>query len=266
MSNVKTINFGELSTQVESRLSFQPDPAVNKGLCIGGISDVRIEEIEVPKVKEDGSVSSWEFAGLKLPNLIIEFKQVNNDAKDKSERFLVSVEKPIGGKANGEALEVNVWEDLFIQQYNRLQHIVNALDAAGIQPLSKKLGAISISSNDEPQARIAKTKKLYEHFLKHIKGDGEKPKYDKVLFWMRVVANVDGNRYTLPTYVNKGFIEVITNGQNPKISIAPNDSLVLTPRRKKGEVAQAGEHGNAGAVSGTNAPKSVDDVLKGLGY
>lgn len=262
MSTVKTINFGDLSTNVESRLTFQPDANVNKGLCMGKILRVEIEEHEVPKLKEDGSLSAWEFAGHVLPTLIIEFKQINNDAKDTAERFLIHRETIVGGKSNGEPLEAKTWEDLITAQFNRLQHIVNVLDKAGVGTKSKNLGKFELSSADSVEVKITKTKKFFEHFVKQIKGDAEKPRYEGILFWMRVIAVPNSFRYYgLPAFVGQGFIEVIKQGTAPTIKIGVNDSIVLVSGKQK-----APAQNNMNLPENTGVPASVEDVLKNLGY
>jgi len=262
MSTVKTINFGDLSTNVESRLTFQPDANINKGLCMGKLIRIEIEEHEVPKLKEDGSISSWEFAGNVLPTLIFEFKQINNDPKDTAERFLIHRETIIGGKSNGEPLEPKTWEDLITAQYNRLQHIVNAFDKANIGTKSKNLNKFEMSNADSVEVKITKTRKFFEHFVKQIKGTEEKPRFENVLLWMRVIAIPNSFKYYgLPAFVGQGFLEVIKQGTAPTIKIGINDSLVLVSGKTKSVNTQKDIN-----TTSSDVPSTVEDVLKNLGY
>ena len=265
MSNeVKSINFGEVDVNVESRLNFQPDITINKGLCLGIITDVRIEEHDVPKVKDDGTISSWEFAGLKLHSLVIEFKQINADVKDTAERFLTYTEKIIGGKSNGEALDTKTWTDMNMEQFKRLQHIVNCLDRANVGTKSKKIANLSISPADTAEIRANKFKKMMEHFLKQIKGEGEKARYEGVVFWMRVVADYSTQKYyKLPDFVGQGFIEVVEKGKGSTIKLANNDTIELAVG--KGRPAKDMNHTGGQAGNAAPAPASVDDVLANLG-
>jgi len=265
--DLNKISFGEVSTEVESRLGFKPDAAINNGLCVGSIINVELKEHDVPKQLEDGTPSAWEFAGMKTFSIDIEYIQTNVIAGDSSQRFLTQRETMVSAtKATGEPLDVKVWNSLIMQQFARLQHIVNGLDAAKIAPLSKKISAIDLSYDDAPELRIQKLKKLYEYFVEAITGlnakskPEDKPRYEGLKFWMRVIAHpTRGSYFTLPDFVGKGYLEVVRKGVNASIELAPNDTITLTKKASKGKNL------DAAAAGGDAGGASADQVLKDLG-
>ena len=257
------ISFGSLETAVESRQGFKPNPLVYGGLCLGVITKCEIEEHEVPKQLEDGTPSSWDMAGHKTYQLIIEFKQVV-DAKDITDRFITLRETIVSSKkSNGESIAPKVWNSLVMAQYGRLQHIVNALDKAKVSPMSTNIKDVDIEYDDSPEVRIAKTKKFFDHFLKQIKGKAEKPRYEGVTFWMRVVAEATkGNYYVIPAFVGKGFIEVFNANVAPTIELAVNDSIEL---QKKGSKPNMNAKDTDAVKEAPVQGKDAKDVLAGLG-
>jgi len=264
MENLNKISFGQLETAVESRQGFKPNANLYGGLCIGTITKCEIEEHEVPKQLPDGTPSSWDFAGLKTYQLVIEFKQVL-EAKDNTERFITLRETIVSSKKNtGEEIAPKVWHSLQKSQYDRLQHIVNALDKAKLGTMSTNIKDIDIEFNDAPEVRITKLKKFFEHFVKQINGKDAKPRWEGAKFWMRVVTDtVRGTYYVIPSFVGKGFIEVLNANLAPTIELAVNDSIELKKKQDKNMNANSKD---ADAVK--EAPvqgQSANDVLKNLG-
>lgn len=264
-SNLNKVSFGSLGTNVETRQGFKPDPNLYKGLCLSTITKCEIEEHEIPKQLEDGTPSAWDFAGHKTYTLIIEFKQFLG-SKDKADRFVTLRETIVSSKKNtGEAVNPKVWNSLVISQYERLQHIVNALDKAGVTPKSVGIKDLDISYEDEVEVRIAKTKKFFEHFVKQIKGKEEKPKYEGIKFWLRVIAEpTRGTYYVIPAFVGKGFIEVFRTNEEPTIELGVNDSIVLKKKATTENKATSMSDPDAKAEAPAQG-KSAADVLRELG-
>lgn len=261
------ISFSSLGKNVESSLGFKPDASVFNGLCLGHIESVEVEENLVPAQSEDGTPSGWEFAGKKLYQLTIKFRQVNNDPKDTAVRLLTIRETIVSSKdKNGEYIKAKTWGSLLQEQYKRLQHIVNALDNAKIAPLSKDIPDIEMDFEASPEVRIASMKKFFEHFATQIKGKGEKARYEGVTFWMRVVASKEGNYFTLPAFVGKGFIEVYDKAKRPTIELATNDSIVLTKKADKKESAPKDmNYRDADAAPEVHASADPNEVLRKMG-
>ena len=261
MSEYKGINLGELDVQVEQRLKFKPSMDVLNGICMGMINRIELIETENPMVDKDGKPSNYEYKGLKTTSLLIEFKQLHSDAKDSSERFHVHVEKPIVSvKNDGTKMDPKAFDDLLIQMYSRLQHIVNELDAAKIAPLSTKIKDLTILVNDDAQTKAAKFKKMFEHFLKQITGKSEEPRY-KVPAFLKLVADYKtASRYEIPTYVRRGFYQVIRTGIECTLELEPNESIELIKSGSKGSKNMSAGGGST-ADAEAKSVKSVDDIV-----
>lgn len=261
MSEYKGINLGELDVQVEQRLKFKPNMDVLNGICMGAINRIELIETENPLVDKDGKPSNYEYKGLKTTSLLIEFKQLNFDAKDSSERFHVHVEKPIVSiKNDGTKMDQKSFDDLLIQMYSRLQHIVNELDAAKLAPLSTRIKDLTISVNDDAQSKAAKFKKMFEHFLKQITGKPEEPRC-KVPAFIKLVADYKtASRYEIPTYVRRGFYQVIREGVECTLELEPNESIELIKSGSKG-TKNMNATGNATTEADAKSVKSVDDIV-----
>lgn len=265
------ISFGEIGNEVESRLSFKPEADKFNGLCMATIESIELVNTEVPKVKEDGTPNTNEFAGRTLPSIKITFKQHNFDPKDDSARYIILVEKITGTKlTTGEDMKLSTWESLVMAQYKRLQHIVNAFDKGGLLPKSKNCPAIDIEFGDAAEARILKMTKFYKHFMEQLVGKDEAtPKYAGVKFWLVVVAsNSNGYFYEIPQFIEKGIIEVVKPNTLPTIEVANKYSIVLTKKAKKGaEVeAKADMSYNDKDAASNGAGKTPEQILAEMGY
>jgi len=274
MADLNKIAFGQVETVVESRLNFKPDLAIADGICMANIVSVELVEHDVPKANADGVPSTWEFAGLKTYSLDITYKQINPNAKDASERFLVQKESIVSAKmSNGDSLEVKTWNSLIMNTFNRLQHVVNALDKGGILPKSKNIGDVNISFDDSAEMRISKMKKVFEHFYLQLTGNPAfpkadyvpvKPRYEGVDLWLKVIADVKTNKfYKVPDYVQKGFVEVMKAGAASILELAPNDSIVLVKGKADTKTKDA-NYKDVDAEPATTAPKSAAEILAGL--
>ena len=270
MSNSK-ISFGSIETEVESKLSFKPEADKFNGLCMATIESIDLVMTEVPKIKEDGTPNTNEFAGKILPSIKIVFKQHNFDPKDTAARYINLVEKITGTKlSTGEDMKLSTWESLVMASFKRMQHILNAFDKGGLLPKSKNCPAIDLEMSDATDARILKMTKLYKHFMEQFVGKDEAtPKYKDVQFWLVVVAsNSNGYFYEIPQFIEKGVIEVYKKGVPPTIEVANKYSIVLTKKAKKGETATAKadmSYTDKDAVA-SGAGKTPEQILAEMGY
>jgi len=269
MSNSK-ISFGSIETEVESKLSFKPEATKFNGLCMATIESIDLVMTEVPKIKEDGTPNTNEFAGKILPSIKVAFKQINWDPKDTSARYINLMEKITGTKlTTGEDMKLSTWESLVMAQFKRLQHMVNAFDKGGLLPKSKNCPAIDIEFGDATEARIIKMTKVYKHFIEQLVGKDEAaPKYKDVKFWLVVVAsNSNGYFYEIPQFIEKGVIEVYKQGVPPTIEVANKYSIELTKKPKKGEssTSKADMSYNDKDATVSGAGKSAEEILKEMG-
>ena len=264
--NLNKVNFGEVV--VEQRLGFKPNTDLYNGLCLANISKVEVEEVDIPSVKDDGTPSMWDMAGHKSYNFIIEFKQ----SGDKEARFITLRESIVGGNTkDGSPIEPKTWNNLVSEQFKRLQHIVNVLDKAGLGTKSKEVSeTLYPDYADSVEARIAKAKKLFNHFADMINGKGEKPRYDGVTFWLKVIAKIPEQTYLIiPNYVGKGYLEVFYNNVAPVLEFSSNETTILKSKAdaKGKDVKPDMNHTDVDAVSSAPATSAntPEDLLRKLG-
>ena len=263
--NLNKVSFGEV--QVEQRLSFKPNADLYNGLCLANIVKVEMEEVDIPATKDDGTPSSWDMAGHKSYQLVVEFKQHGTD----KERFLTLKETIVGANTReGVAIEPKTWNSLVTEQFRRLQHIVNVLDNANLGTKSKAVAeSLYPDYSDSVEARIAKAKKLFTHFTEMITGKGEKARYAGVTFWLKVITKVpEQTYYVVPNFVGKGYLEVFANNVAPSLELSPNESIVLKKKDdKKAEAKPDMNHKDSDAVAATPSMAAADpnELLKKLG-
>lgn len=261
--NYNKVNFGEV--QVENRLSFKPNPDLYNGLCLATITKVELEEVEIPTTTDTGTPSQWDMAGHKSYNLIVEFKQSGVD----KERFITLRESIVGATTKtGDAIEPKTWNNLVVEQYRRLQHIVKVLDNSKIGKMSKALPeSLYPDYADSVEARIAKAKKMFTHFVEMIKGKEEVARYEGVTFWLKIITKVpEQTYYTIPNFVGKGYLEVFNNGIAPALELSPNESIILKKKdEKKAETKPDMNHKDEDAVKPAASAETPEELLKRLG-
>jgi len=270
MSKV-VLNLAELDVNVESRLTFLPNPNLYNGICLGYITRCELVTTENEKLDKDGNPSTYDYKGCTTTSLLLEFKQINPDPKDTSARFLVHKETPVvGTKKNGEEMSDSDFIGLVTTQFNRLQSIVNALDNGGCGT-STKIKELTVSLEDAPEVRASKFKKMYQHFFAQITGAPAKnapadfkPRFENVPVWIKVISEYKtAKRYVLPNFVGSGIIEVARKGIPTILSISPSESIVLGV--KANDVPAANTAANLSkAPDATSVNSMVDDILNGL--
>ena len=269
MSEEKVLNLGSLETVVESRKPFKADINVLGGVCIGKLVKCEVVDIEHPLVKEDGTPSTYEYKGLKTPQLVLEFEQVNSDPKDDTKRYYTHKEGVIASiDKNGVPVSTKTFNDILIAMFNRLQHITNALDNANIAPLSSKIGELSIDPKDSAEVKATKFKKMFTHFATQIVGkeaikDSSKPaRYNGVNFFIKLVADYASSKFlAFPNFVGQGFIEVCLKGKGCTLQLGFNETIELVKAKGKAKGTETKDLNSNAAP----AVESTDDVLKSLG-
>lgn len=225
---------------VERRLTFKPDPEINN-LCLGYLDEVRIDYRESPLILEDGTENTWEYAGQKVPALILTFKQARSQSNPK-DRYYEHVFKPVTTKTkDGAPVEAKTIVNLLQQEYARLRHIANQYK--GLKGYRVDLGSCpGIDYGAAPAIRCEQYCKFFEYFKTLLTGgNDEAPLYKGVKLWIKLVADYSTHKFlAFPTFVGRGFVERVIEGQNPTIDFEPNETIQLTagtPKKGNREAA-----------------------------
>lgn len=250
---------------VERRLSFKPDPDLG-GLCMGVINDVRLNYREAPLLDDKGVENTWEYAGLKVPTLFIEFKQCVTDSNPK-DRYVVYTVSPVTTiDKHGKSVDTDQIISIIRQNYDRLRHIANAFK--GTKGYPTDLGTCpGIDFAATPKDRCEQYAKFFEYFKTLLIGKDEKsPNYKGVKLWIKIVADYRTRKfYSIPGFVNRGFIERVIAGQNTTLEFDPNESihLIKEDEKKTREVsATSVPTSSANEVNMTPEAKAILDKYK----
>ena len=258
--DLKAFSFSEIGSEVESRLGFKPDANLYGGLCLANLIDVKLTQVEISATTENGTPSMWDMAGKTSYNLTISYKQKTNE-----DRFIDLKESIISTKkSTGESIEPKTWNDMIKNQFGRLQHIVNVLDKIDGKKSPLPTDKLAPAYDDAPETRIAKTKQLFEHYERVIKGKGETPRYSGVTLWLKVIAKVpEGTYYTIPQFVGKGFMELYHTNVAPVLEFGASESIEL--KKKKDKEDKGANLSKGEEVQNSNKPvESQEDILKRL--
>ena len=217
---------------VERVKPFQPDERYGF-MSLGKLNKVFINIIESPSEKEDGTPSTYEYAGKKVPMLTFEFQQVYAEG-DGPDRFHTHYEKPLVLLKNDGGLVADAdIEAMLTQQFDRILHIHGAF--------SKSPNFVALDAATAPEiketAGVDERLESYLAFYQWVvdafnKGKGVNPsnKAEKLpIFrnetnhplkvWLKLVANYGDNKYLVfPTFIGRGFIELF-NPKYPKPSL-----------------------------------------------
>lgn len=238
---------------VERRLAFKPDPELNN-LCMGVINEIRIDTRVTPTINEDGTDNTWEYAGLEVPTLVIEFKQCKT-AENPKDRYYTFTSKPVTTMTkDGMAVDPATVTNIVMQEYAKLRHIANQFKGLKEYPTNTKCPGIDIAA--PAKTRIEQYKAFYEYFVDLFTGTGATPMYKAHRFWMKLVANYKTGKYLeFPQFVGRGFIERVVEKQNPTLEFEANETVVLNKDSKAGAREKA-----AGAPAPMGAESVSEDV------
>lgn len=235
---------------VERRLNFKPDPEINN-LCLGYLDEVRVEFRESPRILEDGTENTWEYAGLKVPSLILTFKQARSNTNPK-DRYYTHVFKPVTTVTkDGSAVELKTVVNILQQEYARLRHIANQYK--GLKNYPVDLGSCpGIDPAASPSTRCEQYAAFFKYFQTLLTGvNADAPMYKGVKLWIKLIADFSTRKFlTFPTYVGRGFVERVVEGMAPTIDFEPNETVQLAKGAEK-----KGNHETA-----ATAPASVGDT------
>lgn len=245
---------------VERRLTFKPDPEIGN-LCLGYLDDVRLEFRESPRILEDGTTNNWEYAGLKVPTLILTFKQARSNSNPK-DRYYEHTFKPVTTKTkDGAPVEAKTIQNLLMQEYGRLRHIANQYK--GLKNYPADLGSCpGIDYGASAERRCEQYVAFFEYFKKLLEGNGEVPMYKGVRLWIKLIADFSTHKYlTFPTFVGRGFVERVIEGNAPTIDFEPNETVVLAKDTSKGGKHEAAAQATP-TTDNTLTPEVADILAK----
>jgi len=237
--------------QVTNKLKFKPDHEFNN-LCLGKLLNVEVTKNKHEKFDEKGKESTWEYAGMMIPNLVFSFKQVHREESfDKAERFYDHREGIITQtKRNGEPIEMKKVMEMYEAMWDRIKHIHDAFQSS---PNYKPFGDIpEIDEKADAATRLEQITKFFDFVAASFnKGKNDKPIYvdtndQPIILWMKLLPEYKEGKYlTFPTFVGEGFIERYVNGVKPTIEVKPHESVELTGMTRKGEETPKGVSGVA---------------------
>ena len=251
---------------VVKNLGFEPNKdTYNLVLC--GIESVSKVITDVPTVKKDGTPSTNEYAGKKVSRIEIIFKTYPKAGTNVRERVLKVVEDiPYTLTNDGTTIEMSKVLKNVSDKYMRLKHILDTYSTIPNFVPIKKLPDIDMEASIDK--RIDMFDKFFTVFDKAFnEGKNGKPVYkpetgNPYSIWLKVLPDYSTKAwFTIPSFVDTGFIELakinsITKQYfEPNIRIKPNESLVLSPK-KKGE---AGGNDNPDVEGGDT---DIQEVLR----
>lgn len=246
---------------VERRLGFKPDPELGN-LCMGMISDIRIDITDVPLIDDKGVENTWEYAGCKFPKLVIEFKQCKTEANPK-DRFYVFTSKPVTTlNKKGEPVNPESIKSIINNEYARLRHIANQFKGLKGYPVNAgKCPGIDYAS--PAKKRCEQYLKFFEYFKHLIVGENEDaPIYVGVKLYMKLIADYSTRKfYTFPSFVNRGFIERVIPKQAPTIEFESGETINLAKSDEPKAREKAANVAGVPASSDLEISQDVQNIL-----
>lgn len=275
------INLG-VEGEVAKQKRFKPLKSLN-GLCIGTLESVVLTETEVGTVKKDGTPSTWEYAGTKLPYLVFNFKsyRVPGNQETDVDRIFTFSEKVIGSiKNDGSPMEDKSLKGLYESMWFRIKHLLDIytkesrVDISANENLKKALAIIStetVIKGNNKQVRIDAFKNLFQVVATIFNtGKDGSPIYMRaanvpMVTFIKLLPDYYSHKFfTFPTFVGDGFIEIArTNSKgelvsSPSIEIKAGETIEL--RDGKGKLATG--TGGADADNGVISPEITDPLVR----
>jgi hypothetical protein len=253
VNNPDFLDFGAtIGENVEKRHKFKPRPELGN-LCQGTLQSVTVEMIETKSTDKNDMPSTWEYAGLKLPNLILTFKQ-EKTPKDPADRYFEYRVQPFTvRKKDGSESKRSDIVDFYKREFEKLQHICNAYKS------EKNYNDVKIPAfnplDEDPIARLKSVAAWFEAWAARLNGKDGKG-FSTLKMWIKLIAVQDGTYLSFPGFVGEGFIEkVSTTGNMPSIELRPGETVVLVSKKDR-------KNANGAAASG--AAEGSGDPLAGL--
>lgn len=227
-----------VNDKVTGKLNFKP--VVNYGkLCVGKLVNVEYVENETSTEKKDGSPSTWEYAGQKLPSIKLSFEN-HKFSVSEPDRFFTHMESIIGYTRNdGTLMEEKTILDLYTAMWGRLKHIYDAYEGNGNyrkmgDDMVKALKTLGEASMKDVKARLKAFTTFFKLFVDYFNGDN-KPVYKDaagkpIVMAMKLVAEYkEGKWLAFPTFTKGNiFIERYYDDINKQtIEFKPSESIEL---------------------------------------
>ena len=243
---------------VERRLLFKPDPELNN-LCLGYLDDVRIEERESPLLNEDGTENTWEYAGLKVPTLVLTFKQAKSQSNPK-DRYYEHRFKPVTTKTKeGNPVDSKTLVNMITQEYARLRHITNQYK--GLKTYPTNLGSCpGIDYGASAKVRCEQYLEYFKYFKALLDGTNpDQPHHKGVKLFIKLVADYSTGKFlAFPSFVGRGFVERVFDNQSPTIDFEPNETVQLNTTANKGKREAAA---GAPATADTAPSEDIQNII-----
>lgn len=219
---------------------FEPIKQYND-LCIGKLVSVTVEDRELKLEKEDGTPSTYEFAGHTIPRLVFTFHNHILKGIDEVNREFIKDYSVITYAGDAETPDsyknkVAVYQGMFDQIQYMMQFFMSI--NKGLTPPTNIVGINPKASTED---RVKQTKAYFvavaEWFNTGLVG---KPVY-KIAEQSRILAiklvarkkqNAKGGHYLVldfPGYIKEGFLDVFTSlTVKPAIKIGNGESVITT--------------------------------------
>lgn len=247
---------------VERRLTFKPDPSIGN-LCLGMLDDVRIDVRKSPKLLEDGTENTWEYAGLDVPTIVLTFKQCKTKENPKDRYYTFSVKPVTTVDKDGNPVDPKKLIGILQQEYARLRHIANQYK--GLKNYNNDLGqcpGIDYAAN--PATRLEQYAAFFTYFKNLLVGvDENAPMYKGVRLWIKLVADFSSGKYlAFPGFVGRGFVERVIEGQDPTIDFEANETVQLTKANNTSRAEKAVAAAPANAEVSSDVQSIIDKYSK----
>lgn len=243
-----------LDEEVVKKHPFKPRREVRDGLCVGKLINISVVENEVPREKKDGTESAYEYAGLTVPSLKLEFENLQ-DKHDNVERHFTYMESVIVNRKNdGAPVEDEDLNSLYSSMWKRIKHVCDVVTNGKFSSNMEVRTATQNLLNLAGQAEAPKMAEAFKGFFTAIVNcvtagnngktftKDEKGKFK--FFNMKLLPNHPSRQwYTFPSSkfgIGDGFIELAQfdaqgNWLNVHgIEIKVNESLELAAANAKG--------------------------------
>lgn len=236
--NPDVMNFGAtIGENVERKLKFKPRKELND-LCQGVLLGAIVEVHTAPTVVEKtGLASTWEYAGLDIPNLVLSFQQTPTK-DDPADRFYDHRFQPFTlVKKDGEKADRKAITDFYTEEYIKLRHIANGLKT-NANYVNPEIPAFNPFLED-PIERLASMTAYYKAWETCFKGKDGKG-FSAQQNYIKLVASREGTYLAFPGFTGEGFFEKAVQGKKPTIELKPSETTVLVAKGTKAAATKAG--------------------------
>ena len=232
-----------LSLDNEKKLNHLPEELYHN-LVLAKITSVHVEEYEIAVIDDNGNPNTSEYAGLKMPRLIIETERIikpwSIDKNPREQKFswgVVSIknnttgimleQKDVIKRVSEQFIQIIHIHSVLRRHYNKATELVPALDIDAINAFDPFTDA---------KTRCANMLTIFTDIANKFNVSlNEKPMFQDIeLCWVLIPGGSERSMYVIPQYLGKGFVEIFHNEKhNPAISIPPNVIMKLGKLEQK---------------------------------